>query len=359
MESLPRLGLTVIVVSLTTGSGIAHAQSSVTLYGVVDAGLRHARGLESNNSGSAGSATALNSGINTTSRLGFRGNEDLGGGLKAIFNLESGVNVDTGGMSNAAKQFDRASWVGLQGGWGSLTLGRQTTLLADAVSAVDPLGSRYAGFNPNIGTAALSAHRLGGEYGPAGATTGAYRLDNSIKYVGRFGDFSVRGMHALGEQGASQSKLSSSGLGATYQAGSYNAAVAYTEFKNANGLTLKGYVGGVGAKLGNGKLSITYGSHKAQTSVTATTRNNTFGVGGAMPLTGSLDLVAAYYRVDRSRSGAADDGFGRLIAFLEYKLSRRTLAYAEVDHTSWKNGYQGPGLKSHGTGVSVGVKHVF
>lgn len=359
MGTFPRLGLTVIVGALTAGSGIAHAQSGVTIYGVLDAGLRYAHGLESTNNGSAGSSTALNSGINTTSRLGFRGSEDLGGGLKAIFNLESGINVDTGAMANTAKQFDRASWVGLQGGWGTLTLGRQTTLLADVVSAVDPLGSRYAGFNPNIGTAALSAHRLAGEYGPAGATTGAYRLDNAVKYVGRFGDFSVRAMHALGEQSASESKLSSSGLGAGYKAGNYNAAVAYTEFKNVNGLTLKGYVGGVGAMLGSSKLSITYGSHEAQTTATATTRNKTFGFGGVMPLSENLDLVAAYYRVDRRRTGAVDDGFNRLIAFLEYKLSRRTLAYIELDHTSWKNGYHGAGFKSSGAGASAGIKHVF
>ena len=118
-------------------------------------------------------------------------------------------------------------------------------------------------------------------------------------------------------------------------------------------------VGGVGAKLWNGKLSITYGSHDAQTSATATTRNKTLGIGGAMPLTGNLDLVAGYYRVDRSRSGAMDDGFGRLIAFLEYKLSKRTLAYFELDHTSWKGGYQGAGFKSSSTGASVGIKHVF
>lgn len=359
MGIFPRLGLTVIVGALAAGSDIAQAQDGVTIYGVVDAGIRYGQGLDSANNGSAASSTTLNSGINTTSRLGFRGSEDIGGGLKAIFNLESGINVDTGAMANSTKQFDRASWVGLQGEWGALTLGRQTTLLADVVSAVDPLGSRYAGFNPNIGTAALSAHRLSGEYGPAGATTGAYRLDNALKYVGRYGDFSLRAMHALGEQSASESKLSSSGVGAGFQSGGYNAAAAYTEFKNVNGLTLKGYVGGVGAIFGKAKLSITYGSHEAQTTATASTRNKTLGIGCTTPLTGNLDLVAAYYRVERSRSGSPEDGFDRLIAFLEYKISRRTLAYIELDHTRWKNGYQGAGFKANGSGASAGIKHVF
>ncbi len=156
----------------------------------------------------------MNSGINTTSRFGFRGSEDLGGGLKAIFNLESGINLDTGASVSATKLFDRAAIVGLQGDWGTVTAGRQTTVLAEVVSAVDPLGSRFASFNPNVGIAALSAHRLATEFGPAGSTTGAYRLDNSVKYVGRFSDFSVRAMHAFGEQAGNSSNLSSSGLGA-------------------------------------------------------------------------------------------------------------------------------------------------
>lgn len=359
MDSFPRLALPALLATVVVGSGAAHAQSSVTLYGVLDAGLRYAHGLESTNNGSAGTSTSLNSGINTTSRLGFRGTEDLGGGMKALFNLESGVNVDTGAIANTSKQFDRASWVGLQGAWGTLSLGRQTTLLADVVTAVDPLGSRYAGFNPNIGTAALSSHRLAGEYGPAGATTGAYRLDNALKYVGRFSNFSVRAMHALGEQGGSESKLSSSGIGAGYQSGGNNAAIAYTEFKNVNGLTLKAYVGGVGATFGKSKVSVTYGNHEAQTSASATTRNRTLAIGGTTPLMENMDLVAAYYRVERSRTGALDDGFGRVIAFLEYRLSKRTLAYLELDRTHWRNGYQGADFKTNGTGTSLGIKHTF
>jgi len=200
----PLLGLSLLALAYA-----GHAQSSVTLYGVADAGVRYGSGLTAAYAGSADTSTAVNSGINTTSRFGFRGSEDLGGGLKAIFNLESGINLDTGASANATKLFDRAAIVGLQGGWGSVTAGRQTTVLADVVSAVDPLGSRFASFNPNVGIAALSAHRLGAEFGPAGSTTGAYRLDNSVKYVGRLSDFSVRAMHAFGEQAGSSSNLSS------------------------------------------------------------------------------------------------------------------------------------------------------
>lgn len=345
--------------SVLTCASAAQAQSTVTLYGIADAGLRYGNGLSAANEGSASSSTVVNSGINSTSRLGFRGAEDLGGGMKAIFNLESGVNLDTGAFASSTKVFDRAATVGLQGSWGTVTTGRQTTVLADVVGAVDPLGSRFASFNPNVGIAALSAHRLAIEYGPSGSTTGAYRLDNSLKYVGRFGDFSVRAMHAFGEQAGNTSNLASSGLGAGYQSGGYTAALSYAQFKSATGLTLKGYLGGVGALLGKNRLSLTYGSHEAETTATAKTRDKTLGVGGTFPLSDSVDLVAAHYRVSRSRTGRVVDGFDRTVAFVEYKFSRRTRAYLELDHTRWKAGYQAAGIKSSANGASLGVVHSF
>ena len=343
---------------LAAGCG-AQAQSSVTIYGILDASVRYSDGLDAAYAGSAGSTTMVNSGVNTTSRLGFRGSEDLGGGLAAIFNLESGVNVDSGASANATKYFDRASVVGLRGGFGTLTVGRQTTLLADVVGAVDPLSSRFASFNPNVGIAALSSHRLALEYGPAGSTTGSFRLDNSAKYVGQFGGFSVRAMYALGEQANSSSKLSSTGLGVGYQAGGITTSLAYTEFKTVADLSAKGYLGGVRGKLGSTTLSLTYGKLDAETATTAKTVNKTLGLGATVPLSASLDLVLAHYRLNRTRTGSTDDGFNRTFAYLEYKLSTRSLVYAELDQTAWKNNYQGTGNKSNATGFSLGLKHTF
>ncbi|MBL3250383.1 porin, partial [Klebsiella pneumoniae] len=85
-----------------------------------DLGLRSGSGLTASNAAAPGSTHSLGSGTHTTSRWGLRGSEDLGGGAKALFNLESGLNADTGAPANASKYFDRASWVGLQGGWGTL-----------------------------------------------------------------------------------------------------------------------------------------------------------------------------------------------------------------------------------------------
>lgn len=344
-------------ISLVCVASAAQAQSSVTMYGVADLGVRHASGLDAANAASSGNTNSVGSGINTTSRLGFRGVEDLGGGLKAVFNLESGWNLDTG-MPNS-KFFDRASWVGLQGNWGSLGLGRQTTVLADALSGTDPLGNRFAGFNPNIQVAALSAHRLGVEYGPSGSSSGSYRLDNSIKYTGRFDALTVRAMHGLGEQAGSSGALSSSGLSLHYQQAGYTASLAYGNFSTAKDLDLKAYLAGLSGNLGKGKLFVTYGVNEAQTSATAVTENSTLGLGAQFPVSSQLSLVAAYYKVDRSRTGSADDGFNRMVAFAEYALSKRSLVYLEADRTNWKNNYQGASNKPSATGFAAGIKHNF
>lgn len=348
-----------VAACLIAAAGMAQAQSSVTIYGVADTSVRYSDGLDAAYGGSAGSTTMVNSGVNTTSRLGFRGNEDLGGGMNAVFNLESGLNFDSGTTANTTKFFDRASFVGLGASWGTLTFGRQTTVLADALGPVDPLGVRFASFNPNVGVAALSSPKLGVEFGPSGSTSGSYRLDNSIKYTGKFSGITVRAMHALGEQSGSASKLSSSGLGLAYDGGPFAATLAYGQFKTATDLSLKGYVGGVSAKLGSGKLNLTYGKHTADTTATAKTTNKTLGLGGTVALSPSMDLILAHYRVDRARSGSTDDGYKRTVAFLEYKLSKRSLVYAEADSTNWKGNYAGTGLKGTGSGFSMGIKHTF
>ena len=337
----------------------ANAQSTVTVYGIADASVRFTDGLSAANAAANLSATALSSGVNNTSRFGLRGSEDLGGGLAAIFNLESGINIDTGAQANATKLFDRASYMGLKANWGTITLGRQTTVLADALSPVDPLGVRFAGFNPNVGVAALSAHGLGIEYGPSGSTSGAYRLDNSVKYAGKFSDLTVRAMHAFGEQSGDSSALSSSGLGMTYQTPSVAASFGYAEFKSAANLQLKAYFGGVSGNLGNNKLSLTYGSNEAEVSSTAKTQQTTLGFGGTVPLSTSLDLILAHYRVERTRTAKADDGYNRTVAFLEYKLSKRTKLYAELDQTNWQTGFVTAGLPGSASGLSLGLIHTF
>ena len=98
------------------------AVNGVTVYGIADLGIRQASGLTPGNAPSPGSSSQVGSGIDTTSRLGFRGREDLGAGLTALFNLESGLNLNDGTSINRQKWFDRAAFLGLSGEAGTLTL---------------------------------------------------------------------------------------------------------------------------------------------------------------------------------------------------------------------------------------------
>src|SRR6476660_2912926 len=102
----------------------ASAQSSVVVYGIVDASVAR-ENTDFNN----GSRTVMASGNQSTSRIGFRGTEDLGNGLKALFNIEAGVAIDTGAADSSL--FGRRAVVGLQGAFGTLTLGREYTPIND------------------------------------------------------------------------------------------------------------------------------------------------------------------------------------------------------------------------------------
>lgn len=339
------------------GSSAVLAQSNVTLYGIMDAGMRRSSGLDAAHAASPSSVSALTSGINTTSRWGLRGSEDLGGGLRAEVNLESGINVDTGQPN--AKYFDRASVVGLRNSWGSVMVGRQTTVLADALGTIDPLSNRFAAFNPNIQVAALSGHRLGLEYGPSGSTSNAYRLDNSVKASGTWSGVTLRLMHGFGEQATGSSRLSASGVSLGYAAGNYAAVIAQGRFRTAANLELDAVLAGARVRLGAATLMASYGKSEAQTTATATTTNKTISVGGSYRLQPKVNLVLGHYIVDRSRTGSADDGFNRTIGFVEYELSKRSLVYVQADATRWDNNYQGAANKSSANGVSLGVKHTF
>ena len=113
---------TLLALAAIAASSAAFAQSSVSLYGVVDASLESVKGSDT--------VTRVSSDNLASSRLGFKGTEDLGGGLKANFVLETNVKMDTGANGGGATRFfDRAAWVGVSGGFGELRLGRQDTSL--------------------------------------------------------------------------------------------------------------------------------------------------------------------------------------------------------------------------------------
>lgn len=167
-----------IAMASALGSTCALAQSSVTIYGIADIYMQAAR--------VNGDTTArLESGGESGSRLGFRGQEDLGAGLRGIFALETGIGLDNGGVTQGGVMWGRQAYVGLSGNSiGSLTLGRQYSLLFSAVDNSDP-------FSTGLGSAFSSG---------IVSTLGGARMNNSVLYTSpKFGPVTVGVQGALGE----------------------------------------------------------------------------------------------------------------------------------------------------------------
>ena len=143
-------------------NAVAADGASVSVYGLVDVALVRETG------GSGGDVTKLTSGVGAGSRLGFKGREELGNGIAAIFLLESGFQADTGALGQGGLLFGRQAYAGLQGGFGTLTAGRQYTPQYLTVVMADPFASGYAGDTKNL-------------MAPTGNS--ASRMDNSLKYV--------------------------------------------------------------------------------------------------------------------------------------------------------------------------------
>ena len=155
----------------------AHAQTNVTIYGVMDAAIA----VENTDTPGEGHRTVINSGNQSSSRIGFRGTEDLGNGLKALFNIEAGVALDTGAADSSL--FGRRAVVGLQGDFGTLTVGREYSPIAAVAAATDTLGQGMFGSN-------LSAF-----------TRLTRRLANSVNYKSNsLSGFTVNAAYSTGEK---------------------------------------------------------------------------------------------------------------------------------------------------------------
>lgn len=136
----------IFIVLATAGAfaGVAHAQTSVTVYGILDAGITRETG------DAGGNVWKMATGVQSGNRLGFKGAEDLGGGLKANFQVESGFDLDTGTLRQGGSLFGRQSWVGLSGGFGAVSLGRQYNPLFVALDAIDPFSTGLTGATTNL-----------------------------------------------------------------------------------------------------------------------------------------------------------------------------------------------------------------
>ncbi|MCH8623033.1 porin [Undibacterium sp. TS12] len=357
------------LIALLGASGSAFAQSVVTPYGIADLGVHYSTGINANNAPVAsGSTAALSSGINNTSRWGLKGQEALGDGMEAVFQFEGGLNIDTGASAKSDKLFDRLAFVCIKSSYGSLTAGRQATILSDAISLVDPLGMRYASFNPNINVTALSntafgSHAFGVQYGTSGYADNYYRLDNMLKYTGEFGPLVARVSYSFGEVAGNSSALSTMGAGLAYQQDGLSVSGAYMKFKNSADFGLQAYTLGAAYQFGSVQLKANVGSNRADTSSTRQTHQRIASVGAAFSVGPDLTLTTAYYRVRREANGFVDDGFDRSFAYLEKALSKRSTVYIETDYTAWKGNAAGitgsQANSSNGFGLTLGLMHKF
>lgn len=198
-----------------TFSGLTFAQSSVTLYGVIDQGLN----FNTNMNGSR--SYAMQSGVLSGSRWGLKGTEDLGGGLKAIFTLENGFDPSTGKLGQGGLEFGRQAYFGLSSAWGTVTLGRQYDMNVDFVGPLEA-ASQWAG---NIG-----AHP-----GDLDNLNNAYRTNNAVKFKSvSYGGFSFGGLYSLGGVAGDVSRNQIWSLGAGYANGPLVIGVGYINARNPN-----------------------------------------------------------------------------------------------------------------------------
>jgi len=189
--------------------GAAHAQSSVTLYGIIDQGIDY-----TNNAGH-GAALRMQSGDVLGSRFGLKGSEDLGGGLSAVFRLENGFNAANGALGQGGRLFGRQAYVGLSSDkYGTLTLGRQYDPTADLFAAQTAAGN-WAG---NIAAVPFDNDNADWDF----------RVNNSVKYTSpTIGGFSGEAMYAFSNTagGFAENRLISAA--GQYQTGGLTAVAAY------------------------------------------------------------------------------------------------------------------------------------
>jgi predicted porin len=194
-------------------AGVAHAQSSVTLYGIID------EGFNINTNAGGKHLYNLSSGVLQGSRWGLRGTEDLGGGLKAIFVLENGFDTNTGKLGQGGLLFGRQAYVGLSSNYGSITLGRQYDSAVDYVGPLE-VGDQWGGY--------IAAHP-----GDLDNLNNDYRVNNSIKFTSNnYNGLTFGGLYSLGGVAGETGRNQIFSLGAGYANGPLVLGAAYLNARN-------------------------------------------------------------------------------------------------------------------------------
>lgn len=223
------------VAALTAFAVPAFAQNSVTLYGVIDEGFNYTNNVLGSHN------YELASGFAQGSRWGLKGSEDLGGGLKAVFQLENGFDVNTGRLNQGGRMFGRQAFVGLSSPYGTVTLGRQYDSVVDYLAPTTANGN-WGGY--------LLSHPFDNDN-----TDNSFRVNNTIKYTSPdYSGLQFGGTYSFSnDTGFSNNRQYS--LGAQYQNGGLLVAAAYLQANNP-GVTAGGAIAANDANFTSSRLRI-------------------------------------------------------------------------------------------------------
>jgi predicted porin len=332
-------------VSATLGmaSASAFGQSTVTLYGLIDEGIRYS----TNQPAPQGHASKLymSEGIGTGNRWGIKGSEDLGGGTSAIFDLQSGFNPATGALNQQGQLFGRYAYVGLANNtWGTLKLGRQYGTGFDFIATFDAV--QVGNQNPVDWEIFL----LG------------VRYDNTVQYSNNFGPIAVELQRSVGGQPGSVARGSTTALDAIYTSGGLKVGVYGQQAKDSANHNM--YAGSIGARYEFSKATLyTYYIYARRDAGFAIAANNSGGALANTNITNNsataagpgtqtkaridnlVHLGAAYMPAPDLKftagglydhvTNVANSQSGHIASFYgiaDYLLSKRTDVYVEVDH---------------------------
>jgi predicted porin len=308
--------LVAAVILAATCAGQAQAQTNVTIYGRVDAGVDYQTNQFNSTTGQRGGKWGMGGNSWGTSMFGFKGSEDLGGGLKAIFTLENGFNAANGTVNGGSGLWTRRSLVGLSGGFGTVKMGRDLTLPSDIVWGLDPTGQQ------NLGSATL----VKGRNWP--------QTSNQIQYISPdMGGFTAQGAYGFGEVAGSTKKSSSSGVALSFVQPSYSLVAMYDVANDPNGrystlfqfskeLTVGGTV-----TIDKLKMFAGYENLSAPQVIAGPDKANHFWLGANYQLTPALTLIGAAYHVKLNQNTGSANLF---MLGTNYSLSKRTLLYASI-----------------------------
>jgi predicted porin len=347
-------------------SGNCMAQSQVTVYGLVDTGIEYVT-----NANSAGNGVAKIAGSTgeIPSRIGFRGVEDLGGGLQAKFVLESGFTPDTGTLGQGNRMFGRQAWVGLGNEYGTVSVGRLQNMSYYVWLKGDILGPNIFGnadFDPYLANA---------------------RSDNAIGYMGTFGPYTIGATYSLGRDtataggpaatncpgeiaGNAQACRQTTAL-LQYEGSVFGVATAYDTMNggtaaSGGGLTQANYKDrriALNAYVMVGGAKVVAGLQNRKTSTATDVTSNIYLVGVSYPLSAQWILDG---QINRYKINEANTASTLSVARVNYNLSKRTTVYGQVGYMQNSanaansldpGGTVGVGLNQ--TGFMAGIRHSF